>query len=219
VRSPHAHRSADLAHLANTRTRTEREHRTPLPLPERCSIKDSFASLDLTGYGFWVLFDAQRIVHRVQQFRHAPDDASWEVVHDRVGLAACERAWRGNDGLPGVFRAGLLDLASVTVLAARRGDLVVAGAVLNRSSSVVGISNFFAPDPDGAASWSGCLALAGTPCRARPSSAMHPATRWLWRNPMASKPWVAYGCGFTKTETEVSDRYCSGPDILELGED
>ena len=29
-----------------------------------CSIKDSCASLDLTGYGFRVLFDAQWIVHR-----------------------------------------------------------------------------------------------------------------------------------------------------------
>ena len=84
-----------------------------------CSIKDSFASLDLTGYGFRVLFDAQWIVHRGTAVPPTPDDASWEVVHDRVGLAAWEQAWRGNDGPPGVFRAELLDHDAVTVLAAR----------------------------------------------------------------------------------------------------
>jgi hypothetical protein len=127
-----------------------------------CSIKDSFASLDLTGYGFRVLFDAQWIVHRGTAVPPRPDDTSCEVVHDRVGLAAWERAWGGNEGPPGVFRAGLLDHDSVSVLATRRSDRVVAGAVLNRSSRVVGISNFFTHDPDGAVSWSGCLALAGT---------------------------------------------------------
>ena len=127
-----------------------------------CSIKDSFASLDLTGYGFRVLFDAQWIVHRGTATPLRPDDVSWEVVHDRVGLEAWEQAWGGNDGLPGGFRDAFLDHDSVTVLAAHRGDHVVAGAVLNRSSRVVGISNFFIHDPGGAASWSGCLALAGT---------------------------------------------------------
>jgi hypothetical protein len=61
-----------------------------------------------------------------------------------------------------MFRTEVLDHDAVTVLAARVGDDVVAGAVLNRSSSTVGISNFFARDSGGAASWSGCLALAAT---------------------------------------------------------
>jgi hypothetical protein len=127
-----------------------------------CSIKDSFASLDLTASGFRVLFDAQWIVHRATPIPPSPDAARWEVVHDGDGLAAWEQAWRGNDGPPGVFRTELLDHDSVTVLAARCGDRVVAGAVLNRGSSVVGISNFFTADPFASASWSGCLALAGT---------------------------------------------------------
>lgn len=127
-----------------------------------CSIKDSFASLDLTAYGFRVLFDARWIVHRATAIPPSPDAARWEVVHDGVGLAAWEQAWRGNDGPAGVFRAELLDHDSVTALAARSGDGVIAGAVLNRSSRVVGISNFFTHDLDGAANWSGCLALAGT---------------------------------------------------------
>jgi hypothetical protein len=88
------------------------------------------------------------------------DDARWEVVQDGAGLGAWERAWRGGDGPPGVFRSGLLDHDSVAVLAARAGGGIVAGAALNRSSSVVGISNFFTKGLDGSVCWSGCLALA-----------------------------------------------------------
>jgi hypothetical protein len=127
-----------------------------------CSIKDSFASLDLAGYGFRVLFDAQWMVRMSTAIPPRPASPRWEVVYDRDGLVAWEQAWQGRDGQPGVFRTELLDHNAVTVLAARGGDDVVAGAVLNRSSSVVGISNFFTREPDGAASWSGCLALAGT---------------------------------------------------------
>jgi hypothetical protein len=127
-----------------------------------CSIKDSFSTLDLTSYGFKVLFDAQWMVHRSAAGRPGPGSPRWEVVDDRDGLAAWEQAWRGSDGPAGVFRAELLGHDAVTVLAARAGDDVVAGAVLNRSSNVVGISNFFAEDPGADASWPGCLALAGT---------------------------------------------------------
>jgi hypothetical protein len=84
------------------------------------------------------------------------------VVHDEAGLAGWERAWRGSDGPPGVFRTELLDHDSVTVLVACTGGDVVAGAVLNRSSTLVGVSNFFTREPGGAVSWSGCLALAAT---------------------------------------------------------
>jgi hypothetical protein len=126
-----------------------------------CSIKDSFASLDMAAYGFRVLFEAQWMVRRATAVRPSCSDARWEVVHDRAGFRAWEQAWAGNDGPPGVLRSELLDHDPVTVLAARAGGDVVAGAVLNRSSMVVGISNYFTRD-SGAASWAGCLALAAT---------------------------------------------------------
>jgi hypothetical protein len=44
-----------------------------------------------------------------------------------------------------VFRTEILDHDSVSVLGARAGGVVVAGAVLNRTPRVVGISNFFTP--------------------------------------------------------------------------
>jgi hypothetical protein len=126
-----------------------------------CSIKDSFASLDLTADGFRVLFDARWIV-RTSKAR-PPEGAfpRWERVRTPGGLATWEQAWRGGDGPPGVFRAELLDDDSVAVLAARSGERVVAGAILNRSSTVVGISNFFAEPHVTSAGWSGCLTLAG----------------------------------------------------------
>jgi hypothetical protein len=50
-----------------------------------CSIKDSFASLDMTAYGFRVLFDAQWIVHRATAIPPSPDRARWQVVREEAG--------------------------------------------------------------------------------------------------------------------------------------
>ena len=127
-----------------------------------CSIKDSFASCDLTDHGFRVLFEAEWIVRTSKETLPAPPAQRWEQVHDAEGLAAWERAWRGDDGPTDLIRAELLDNDLLAILAGHAGDRVVAGAILNRSSTVVGISNFFADPADAAASWSGCLALAGT---------------------------------------------------------
>ncbi len=128
-----------------------------------CSIKDSFASLDLSAFGFHVLFEAEWMVRPPSTGAPASPTAAhtgWEVVRDPEVFASWERAWRGDDGPVGVLRADLLGHPSVTVLAVRDGDRVSAGAVLNRSAGTVGISNVFA-GPEGApADWAGCLALA-----------------------------------------------------------
>lgn len=76
-------------------------------------------------------------------------------------LAKWEDAWRAKDGPKDLFRAGHLDHGSVTVLAAYRHDAVVAGAILNCSSTVVGISNVFVGPGAGLDLWPACLALAG----------------------------------------------------------
>jgi hypothetical protein len=68
---------------------------------------------------------------------------------DRVGPPEWERAW----GEPlGLFVPALL--AEVQFLAARSGGRIVAGAILNRSGDVVGISNVFGGD------WAGAVATA-----------------------------------------------------------
>lgn len=125
-----------------------------------CSIKDSFASLDLTAFGFRVLFEAQWIVAATAGLRRSVTSPRWAKVGDADAFAAWETAWRGHDGPPGVLLVDLLGHDSVSVLAASDGDRVVAGAVLNRSTEVVGITNFFADPGIARASWDGCVSLA-----------------------------------------------------------
>jgi hypothetical protein len=125
-----------------------------------CSIKNSFASLNLTGHGFRVLFDAQWIVFPNTRRLAKLVGPDWELVRDREDIAMWVEAWRGDDGPTDALRADVLDHQSVAVLAARSGDRTVAGAIAMRNSDVVGISNFFAEEGSTSASWSGCLALA-----------------------------------------------------------
>jgi len=122
-----------------------------------CSIKDSFASLDLAAFGFRVLFDAEWIVRPAAP---TPTTSPWEIVQDAHGFAAWERAWRGEDGPRDVLRVDLLARDSVTVIAAYDGDRVEAGAILHRSSKVVGVSNVFTRSGDVDAAWAECLGLA-----------------------------------------------------------
>jgi hypothetical protein len=125
-----------------------------------CSIKDSFASLDLTTHGFRVLLDAQWIVRAPAAPLADTDGPDWMVVRDVDAFAVWELAWRGEHGPADVLRADLLREPSVSVLAARVGNRVVAGSVLTRAAGVVGISNFFADDAIASVSWKGCLTLA-----------------------------------------------------------
>jgi hypothetical protein len=125
-----------------------------------CSIKDSFASLNLIDYGFRVLFDAQWIVFPDARRLPKVGRPAWELLSDPEDFATWVEAWRGEDGRTGVLRSDVLDHDSVAVLAARSADRIVAGAIATRSSNVVGISNFFAKEVITSAIWSGCLALA-----------------------------------------------------------
>ncbi|MFF8292402.1 hypothetical protein ACF068_24640 [Streptomyces sp. NPDC016309] len=120
------------------------------------SVKDGFATLDLTGHGFTPLFDA-RWIHRPAgaPAPHHPDTAPWEPVRTPAELAAWEDAWSGGEP-PDLFRPALLADPATTVLAGRAPDgRTVAGAVVTHSTGpgVVGVSNVFGADP-----WPGCLA-------------------------------------------------------------
>ncbi|WP_262004954.1 hypothetical protein [Streptomyces sp. FIT100] len=117
-----------------------------------CSVKDSFGHLDLSAEGFDVLFEA-RWIHRPAALAApvAPDGVTWRPVRTVRDLTAWETAWAGGDGsLTGLFRPELLADRATTVLAATtdRGRRMVAGAVVSRSGSVIGISNLFATDAD-----------------------------------------------------------------------
>jgi hypothetical protein len=108
-----------------------------------CSIKDSFATLDLPG--FTVIVEASWM-YRPPGPAHGE---KWSVA-TASDLPEWERAW----GEPlGLFVPTLL--ADTLFLAARRGGRIVAGAILNRTDDVVGISNVFGGD------WAGAVATAG----------------------------------------------------------
>ncbi|MFD3324966.1 hypothetical protein [Streptomyces sp. NPDC058701] len=128
-----------------------------------CSVKDSFASLDLGPEGFRVLFEAQWI-HRAAE---APAAAAgplleWSEVAGAGELRQWEAAWA--DGEPsGLFRPDLLIGGTTVFLTGRAGGgradgRIVAGAVAHRSGDVVGVSNLFARGGVSAgAAWAGTL--------------------------------------------------------------
>ncbi|WP_420714847.1 hypothetical protein [Streptomyces sp. WM6372] len=145
-----------------------------------CSVKDSFAALDLAPAGFEVLFGAEWI-HRpgdaAVRDAPAPDapvrDApapvapapvvpspalAWTRVTGAGELAAWEAAWSGGEST-GLFRPGLLT-PEIAFLAGRAADgRIVAGAAAHRTGAVVGLSNVFTADgAPGGEAWGGALA-------------------------------------------------------------
>lgn len=124
-----------------------------------CSVKDSFADLDLAGDGFEVLFEAQWI-HRPAGApvpAAGPSAPQWSEVGDAAELAAWEAAWDGEESTR-LFKPSLLG-GDTAFLAGRAGGRIVAGAALHTDGGVVGVSNLFARDGAGAdTAWAGALA-------------------------------------------------------------
>ncbi|MFG2973692.1 hypothetical protein ACGFYY_11880 [Streptomyces sp. NPDC048331] len=118
-----------------------------------CSVKDSFADLDLAEDGFEVLFEAQWI-HRPAAAPIPEPEAEaagleWSEVADAEELAAWEAAF-DNDGDDRLFRPALLR-DGIVFLAGRADGRIVAGAVASTGGGVVGVSNLFG------AAWAGVL--------------------------------------------------------------
>ncbi|MFJ6792829.1 hypothetical protein [Streptomyces sp. NPDC091268] len=128
-----------------------------------CSVKDSFAVLDLAGHGFEVLFEAQWI-HRPAGAA-APAGAAdmrleWSEVASAEALEEWEAAWDGEESA-GLFRPSLLGEDSL-FLAGRAEGRIVAGAVATTGGGVIGVSNLFAGDEaDTDAAWAAVLARIG----------------------------------------------------------
>ncbi|MFD0548777.1 hypothetical protein ACFQ0X_06050 [Streptomyces rectiviolaceus] len=120
-----------------------------------CSVKDSFACLDLEPMGFEVLFEAQWI-HREAGGTPGVADLDWEPLKSAESLPAWETAWNDGEESTGLFRPELLS-DGTTFLAARSEGRIVAGAIASRGASVVGVSNLFT-SADEESAWAGCLA-------------------------------------------------------------
>ncbi|TMC02590.1 MAG: hypothetical protein E6J41_29710 [Chloroflexi bacterium] len=125
-----------------------------------CSIKDSFARLDPTSWGFRVLFEAEWI-HR-EPPEAGPPGGAWRPVRDAAGLRAWEAAWGDGQEEPGLFPPALLAEPTVALLGGWSGGRLIAGCAANLGPAVVGISNLFvrAGDPD--AAWAGVVAAAAS---------------------------------------------------------
>ncbi|ATW48419.1 hypothetical protein [Streptomyces peucetius] len=124
-----------------------------------CSVKDSFGSLDLSGAGFDVLFEA-RWLHRRADLPApaAPGGIDWTRLSTPAELAEWARAWDAGEGLAPLFRPELLSDPTVAILAGRAGTgRVVAGAVVSVGGGAAGVSNVFAVDGDLDGAWAGCL--------------------------------------------------------------
>jgi hypothetical protein len=120
-----------------------------------CSVKDSFASLDLSGDGFGVLFEAEWIHCPVPSGAPAGGALRWRAVETVDEL----QAWAFAHGGGSVFRPALLDDPDVAVLLATdSGGNVAAGAIGNRSRTVVGLSNLYSVSADPDEAWSGAVA-------------------------------------------------------------
>jgi hypothetical protein len=69
-----------------------------------CSLKDSFACLNLVSKGFHVFFEAQWICREADApSAETPAGMHWERVRDPAVLRRWERAWNQYDIPPGLF--------------------------------------------------------------------------------------------------------------------
>lgn len=154
-----------------------------------CSVKDSFASLDLSGAGFDVLFEA-RWLHRPAGTPApvAPPGVAWAPLTTPADLAEWATAWDAGQGLAALFRPELLADPAVTFLAGRDPDgRVAAGAVVSLGGGAAGLSNVFATDGDTDGAWAGCLSAMG---RQWPGT---PVVGYEHGDDLAAA--VRYGCG------------------------
>jgi hypothetical protein len=102
------------------------------------SVKDSFADLDLASHDFELLFEARWVYRRAGAGAAPP--AGWTTVSTEREFAR----WREACGLAEILPGALLHNGSVRFLQREDPLAVSAGAVLNRTGAVVGVSNLFA---------------------------------------------------------------------------
>ena len=126
-----------------------------------CSVKDSFACLELAAAGFQPLLMAEWLV-REPAGAPAGSDGGWSAVTTEEELEEWEAGWAAPDAprRSSFFRPELLSRHGVCLLAGYAGDRIVAGAVTSRSPAVVGLSNVFDNSGDPESAWAAAAAAA-----------------------------------------------------------
>jgi hypothetical protein len=108
---------------------------------ERCSVADSFGTLDLSHVGFQLLFEATWIHHSPPAQPSGGLPGGWSVVTRAVALDQ----WNAQHGTAGVLLPELLTHPRFTVLARYADDFLIGGAVLHDChGEAVGLSNAWA---------------------------------------------------------------------------
>lgn len=130
---------------------------------QELSVKDSFGDTDLSGLGFRVLFEARwfgrRGAHSVR--RDGGSGLQWIALRSEEDLVAWKNAWDPKIlNVDPVFLPSLLDDENMLFIAAKRGGVIIAGAVVNKHAGAVGISNFFSRTTATATCWSECVSIA-----------------------------------------------------------
>ena len=121
-----------------------------------CSIKDSFADLELSAHGFEVLLEAEWL----RQDRARGYAQGWSAIANASELERWEGAWGASPVGGPFFRAQLLGEPGVRILVRSDGQRVLAGAVANRSRGVIGLTNVFDVEGDLEDAWSGAAGAA-----------------------------------------------------------
>jgi hypothetical protein len=122
-----------------------------------CSVKDSFADIDLQTAGFRELFSAEWIVKRDTQ---RAVGAGWRVVETDDALAEWEAAWDDEPDGSRFFPPALLNEHGAVFLARYEDGRISAGGIANLGADVVGLSNVFALGGDLEAAYGGASAAA-----------------------------------------------------------
>jgi hypothetical protein len=122
-----------------------------------CSVKDSFADQDLTVAGFRSLFQGEWLVREPSPVAPA---RGWSTVTTEEQLGEWEAAWTESPEGSGFFQRALLEDEKISVLADYEGDRIVAGAIANRSTKVIGLSNVFDVAGDLESAWVAGAAVA-----------------------------------------------------------
>jgi hypothetical protein len=108
-----------------------------------CSVKDSYADVELGSLGFRVLVNATWLWHTRTHGGARPAPQGWSIITGAVEFGEWERAWRA-DGPGGVLLPALVDAPNVDVLARLVDGEIVAGCVVHHTDTAIGLSNVFA---------------------------------------------------------------------------
>jgi hypothetical protein len=106
----------------------------------RCGVKDSFATMDLTGEGMNLLFSATWIYREAGQGPNRSAPPGWTAVTSAGVLAE----WTARHDTGDVLLPALLQRAHFRILAKYVDSRIVAGAVARLGSGIVDVSNVYA---------------------------------------------------------------------------